>query len=765
MLIAALCLAAGLLGGASRVEAAMALSDEVRTENVVAYLMAEHAPVVPGQSVELALVLDIRPGWHTYWRNPGDSGEPPRIAWDLPAGVEAGPIRWPAPELIRVGPLANHGYSERAIHLVELRIPKAWPAGQPVSIRADATWLVCDEACIPEQGRFALSLDTVAALPSTAQSAPPELFADARRALPAPAGLTATLDREDGLRLRVPAAALPEGITGVHFFAGAWGLVEHAAEQRWQVRDGALVLRMVPGATPEAVPAAGLLVVETPAGRASFEVDARSPPSSSASSAGQATVVTAGTETATADRASRAGEGIIGPDLGPALALLFALLGGLALNLMPCVFPVLAIKALGLARQAGAPVRERARHALAYGAGVLLFFALTALLLLALRASGAAVGWGFQLQSPVFVAFMAYLFLVLGLSLAGAVTIGTALMGVGASDRLGNVRQGSSRVSRGRPEIGPGAGPRSGTGDALGQRPLGAFVTGALAALVAAPCTAPFMGAALGYAATLPWLPALCIMLTLGVGMALPFMLLALVPRLGARLPRPGPWMEHLKQLLAFPMFATAAWLVWVLSVQTGSGGVGAVLTGMLALSLALWLLERTHNGRPRWRWLGLGGALPGLAVAVWLGATMARFDAPARPMGLDGTGVVVSAADGASDGVPDVLRIQPYSAEALATARASGRPVFVNMTAAWCITCLVNERVALSSDTIARAFAERDLLYLKGDWTNRDPRITDYLAEFGRNGVPIYVFYPAHGEPRVLPQILTESKVLSALR
>ncbi len=420
------------------------------------------------------------------------------------------------------------------------------------------------------------------------------------------------------MRLRVPAVELPAGITDAHFFAGAWGLVEHAAEQQWSLQGDALTLQLVPGATPDAVPPAGLLVVETDDGRASFEVDA-----GTATTGAQI----AGAQIVGVETADGSGDQVATSDLGLPLALLFALLGGLALNLMPCVFPVLAIKALGLARQAGAPLRERLLHALAYGSGVLLFFTLIGLLLLTLRATGAAVGWGFQLQSPVFVALMAYLFLVLGLSLAGAVTIGTSLMGFGA---WGGAVNGSSTDPDHRSE----------------RRHLGAFVTGALAALVAAPCTAPFMGAALGYAATLPWLPALSIMLMLGVGMALPFMLLALVPRLSARLPRPGPWMENLKQLLAFPMFATAAWLVWVLSVQTGSGGVGAVLAGMLALALALWLMERARNSKPRWRWPALGTAVLGLAVALWLGASMARFDAPGPAIGLVASGAAGSGAE-----------------------------------------------------------------------------------------------------------------------
>ena len=740
-----LALIASLSGALPRTALAGVVSETVITDNVMARLVAESEQVTPGGAVDLALLLDIRPHWHTYWRNPGDSGEPPHIQWHLPEGVEAGPIRWPLPELIRVGPLANYGYSGRATHLVELRMPQQWPVGTPVSISADVTWLVCEEECVPEQGSFALSLDTAPDVPADEQSEVNGPIADARAALPLPGTLPARLDRTDGMRLQVPVASLPSGVTDAQFFAGSWGLIDHAAPQRWRLEDDALVLDLAPGETPGAVPAAGLLVVETADGRVGFEVDAGISGDALQAVAGTSVeyVVRGDSSTEWVSVAGGGAEPASAAALGLPLALLFALLGGLALNLMPCVFPVLAIKALGLARQAGAPVHERLLHALAYGSGVLLFFALTALLLLTLRASGAAVGWGFQLQSPVFVAFMAYLFLVLGLSLAGAVTIGTRLMGIGASAGLGGSLPGEGGVADSE------------------RRHLGAFVTGALAALVAAPCTAPFMGAALGYAATLPWLPALSIMLMLGVGMALPFMLLALVPRLNARLPRPGPWMEHLKQLLAFPMFATAAWLIWVLSVQIGPAGVGAVLTGMLALSLALWLLERTRNSTGAWRWVGVGSAVLGLAGAFWLGATMARFDAPALATGVVASGVGASGAEAGSD---SALSSKPYSAQALADARAAGRPVFVNMTAAWCITCLVNERVALSGGAIGRAFAERDILYLKGDWTNRDPNITEYLAGFGRNGVPIYVFYPTHGQPRVLPQILTESMVLAAL-
>jgi thiol:disulfide interchange protein DsbD len=316
---------------------------------------------------------------------------------------------------------------------------------------------------------------------------------------------------------------------------------------------------------------------------------------------------------------------------------------------------------------------------------------------------------------------MAYVFLVLGLALSGALTLGARIMGL--------------------------------AGGSLGARPglTAAFGTGALAALVAAPCTAPFMGAALGYAVTLPWLPALAILLALGLGLAAPFLLLSLWPALAARLPRPGAWMEALKQVLAFPLFATAAWLVWVLSVQSGPHGVALVLTGMLVLAFGLWLRERTAPSAGPWPRIGRIAAVAALAAALWLAL---RIETPGPS-----DNPAASRSDTAS-GLPHA----PYSAERLASALAQGRPVLVNMTAAWCITCLANERVALSGSDIAAQLAAQDVLYLKGDWTNRDPAITEYLAGFGRSGVPIYVLYPRHGEPRVLPQILTPAIVESAI-
>jgi len=678
----------------------LAWANPVTTEQVTARLLAERQSAAPGQPAELLLLLEIRPHWHTYWRNPGDSGEAPRVEWTLPAGVTAGPLGFPYPELIRVGPLANYGYSGRALHPVTIQVPADWPVGAPLTLRAAAQWLVCEEFCVPESAVLDLTLPT-AAVPGPTDPASAEPFAAARAGLPTGTIADAVLDRPSaaargGLRLTVPwTGARP---AEVWYFPGVWGLIDHAAPQPWREDASRLLIDLTPGAASSQADPDGVLVTRADDGRVqSFTLSPIAP----------SAVPTDGAA----------------PPLGLALALGMAFLGGLILNLMPCVFPVLAIKALGLAQQGGLSTAARVGQGLAYTAGVLVFFGLIAGLLLALRAGGAAVGWGFQLQYPPVVAGLAYLFLVLGLSLAGAVTLGGRLMGLAGGALPGRRRDGLAE----------------------------AFWTGALAALVAAPCTAPFMGAALGYAVTLPWLPALAILLTLGLGLAAPFLLVSAVPFLARRLPRPGAWMDTLKQLLAFPMFATAAWLVWVLSVQTGPTGVALVLTGLLMLSFGLWLRERTALGSDRRRLAGGAAALAALAVALWLAVLTAR-SVPVAP----------SAADGGTHA--NGLVSESYTPERLAAARAGGRPVFVNMTAAWCITCLVNERVALDTAAVAAAFARGQVRYLKGDWTNRDAAITDYLAGFGRNGVPLYVFYPPGEPPRVLPQVLTPAGVIAAL-
>ena len=423
-------------------------------------------------------------------------------------------------------------------------------------------------------------------------------------------------------------------------------------------------------------------------------------PGGSASSGGS------GTASNTPIGSAQSGTGNTG---GLLFALLLAFGGGLILNLMPCVFPVLSIKALAITHSGG----DRRLHGWAYSAGVMATFALIAAIMLALRAAGEAVGWGFQLQSPAVVAVLVYLFFAMGLSLSGVTEFGGRLMGLAGGSRSGL---------------------------------SGSFSTGALASVVASPCTAPMMGSALGFAVTQPAPIALAVFVALGAGMAAPFLLLTYIPQLADRLPRPGPWMDKLKQLLAFPMYLTAVWLLWVLGRQTGSDGVALVLAGAVAIAFALWLWPRPTETWSKKTWGRSGLAAIAFAAAAMLIPQLER-------------GTAAPAAISAS------AYWQPYSPEALASARAEGRAVLINMTAAWCITCLANEKVVLSSDAVSDAIAELGVTAFKGDWTNQDPTISELLSRYGRTSVPLYLLYPAGGgEPQILPQILTRDGLLTAL-
>ncbi len=661
----------------------------VRTENVTARLVAERSVVAPGETVWLGLELAIRDGWHTYWRNPGDSGEATRIDWRLPAGVEAGDIAWPAPERIPVGPLVNFGYHGTPLHLVPVSIPSDWPGDRALVLEADARWLVCDDVCIPEEGSLTLEL------PVGASRVGPEAdrFDRARRALPVESPWPATFSadgRDLVLTLALDAADAP--LTAATFFPFEWGVVEAAAEQAWSRDGGDLALALTAGDAPPSTELAGVLVLEEDAGGETLR---------------RALTVTA--------VAGAPAAGLAEPPAGTRLfvALALAVLGGLLLNLMPCVFPVLSLKAMELVSLGSSERGATRRAGLAYTAGVLVFFLILGLLLLALRGSGAAIGWGFQLQWPPFVAAMAYLMFALGLMMLGVVELGGAWMGVG---------------------------------DGLTRRHgwQGSFFTGALAALVATPCTAPFMGAALGYALTQPAPLALAVMLALGVGLALPFLLLGFVPGLAAILPRPGPWMARLRGMLAFPLFATAVWLLWVLARQIGADALALVLAGFVGLAWGLWAW-REARGASR----AAGRVLRAFSVVLLL-------------LGVAPLAGLTSAT------APDTRAeagAQPYSETRLTALRAQGQPVFVNLTAAWCITCQVNERVVLATQDVRAAMERLQITYLKGDWTNRDPAITALLARYDRAGVPLYLLYPAGGgEPRILPQILTESLVVEAL-
>ncbi len=659
-------------------------------------LNAELAPMsvwaAPGSTAIVAVRQQIAPGWHTYWRNPGDSGGATELSWSLPPGVEAGDILWPAPERQPLQGLMNYGYSGEVFLPVPIKVPAAARPGDTLPLAVEATFFVCsDQMCVPETHELRL------ALPVGEGAAP--LHRDHGRAIarvvreaPRPGALTASWSREaDGLRLSVAGEPLA-GAANAYFFPFEPRALSHPAEQSGERGPDGLTLRLTPGTAPPEGVLAGVL--QTDAG--AWEIAARPG----------------------APLPGTTGDGRLTLGASPLLvlqALGFALLGGLILNLMPCVFPVLSMKAAALAEAAHAPAAAR-RDGLAFLAGVLTTFLGLAGLLIALRAGGAAIGWGFQLQSPPVTAGLALLMLAVGLNLSGVYHMGVAAQGVGG--RLAGLPGGT-----------------------------GAFFTGALAVLVAAPCTAPFMAFAMGAALTFPAPLALAVFAMLGVGLALPFVLLSFSPRLMRRLPAPGPWMLRLKALLAFPMYGAALWLTWVFARQTDAQALALLFAAGLTLALGAYLRGRVQEGR----------AAGERTVATTVAALIALIAAVA---------LAVAAAR-----VPASRAVAPASAdswspEAVAEAQAAGRPVLVNFTADWCVTCKINERTALSGAAVAEALDATGTRYLVADWTRREPRIGRELERHGRSGVPLYLVYrPGEAEPRILPQLLTEGLVVEALR
>jgi thiol:disulfide interchange protein/DsbC/DsbD-like thiol-disulfide interchange protein len=726
---------AGLVMGAAHAQFSRAPGVEAGTDEVRARLLVPVTGVQPGQTLEIGLRQRIKEHWHTYWANPGDSGLATTIAWTAPAGTTARPIEWPAPKRFDIGPITNHGYEGEVTLLTSLVLPADLKVGDTLRLKADVRWLVCSDVCIPQDVQMAVALPVVAGPP--AASAEASLIEAARRTLPEPLSAPARWTLDDRtLTLRFEARDVLPPHDKAHFFAGVFGQVVHAATQTAS-RDGPAgwQLQIAAGDTPPATgsPAVGVLMLER-AGQPArlLAVGGGTPP----------LVPTVTAPNATPPGAAPGAVPAPDPIAAPfsltewLVAMGLALLGGLVLNLMPCVFPVLSIKALSLVRTAGAARQEIRLHGLAYTAGVLVCFAALAGLLLALKAAGGAVGWGFQFQSPVFVLLMALLMLAVGLSLSGVWTLGGSVAGVGSS---------------------------------LAERegPSGSFFTGVLAAVVATPCTAPFMGAAIGYALTQPAAVTMAVFLALGLGLALPYLLLCEWPALQRALPRPGPWMDTLKQALAFPMYASAAWLAWVLTQQRGADGLAILLAGAVLLGFAAWLWGRTQtSGSPRPVLAGsMAAVLAALAVVGSAWTVRSPVDG-ADPVAAQGTaGRPVASPDAGAVAAASTRGWEPYSPERLQQLRAEGRPVFVNLTAAWCITCLVNERVALDTSRVIEAFARADITRLKGDWTQGDARITRLLAEHGRSGVPLYLMYPAKGgAPVLLPQLLTPDTVIDAI-
>ena len=637
----------------------------VRTDHTTATLVSETDSYAPGHPFRLGLSLKIAPGWHTYWQNPGDAGAPPTL--DI-TGAAGGPIAYPTPSHEQDGPFTSFVYLNQVLLPVTVTPPSG---GGTLHLKAQATWLVCEKVCVPEEAAFTLDLPAGNGAPG-AQAAS---FTASDAASPRPSPFAATVAPDGTLRLAAPGVAP----SSLYFFPTDAGVIDQGAPQPFSTDADGVTIRLKPFAKQLAAkPLQGVLTLTDRMGRSeALAIDAT-----------QGTVPTAPSVPHLSD------------------ALLLAFLGGLILNLMPCVLPVLAMKALALARLSGAEQRHIRIESLLYTAGVLTAFAAIGGTILVIGAAGGSAGWGEQFQSAWFCGAMALVMLAVGFNFSGLFEVGAGVAGVGQ-----------------------------------GLAARGSFFTGLLAVVVATPCTAPFMATALAAAVALPPAAGMAIFLALGLGLAAPYALLAAAPSLARLLPRPGAWMARLRQFLALPMYATAAWLAWVVWRQTGPVGLEAVLGASILVGVAGALWGQRQRGERL-------AVQPAMFAATLVALTVGGL---ANSMPVAAPTVLV---DGAT----------PFSPARLAALHAAHRPVFVDMSAAWCITCLVNERVALSPAPVQAAMRRLGVTYLVGDWTRQDPAITAYLKQFGRTGVPLYVYYPAQGEPQVLPQILTQAEILARI-
>jgi len=679
---------------------AMANSASADAAHLHVQLIVPEAQLLTGQSSNAGLYFKLEPGWHVYWLNAGDSGEPPHIQWTLPAGITAGALQFPAPKRLPLGPLMDFGYENEVLFPFTLDVAKSAKPG-PVTLPAKVDWLVCREVCIP--GKAELEVDTkvwngLATLVNTKGPTLAERFLDRRD--PSLPPLPNPLPSSDAAVFQPTPTGFRLGITTGRretqavFFPEDQDILNNPAPQTVSPTATGLVLDLKKDPNLTANPAQLKGVLELSDGR-NYEIAA-----------------TPGTVAAPPAPAQFSFSAL-------ARISLFAFLGGLLLNLMPCVFPVLFLKGLALVNS-GAEERHKLRaHGFVYAAGILVSFWALVALLLGLRAAGARLGWGFQFQSPVFLVLMAGFLFFLGLSLAGEFDIGLTLTSAGGSL-------------------------------AAKQGYAGSFFTGVLAVVVATPCTAPFMGAAIGYALAQPAAVTFAIFTALALGLAAPYVALTLQPAWTRMLPKPGAWMDVLKQAISVPIFATVIWLAWVVAQAYGAALLAALLALFLLLAIAGWFLGRW----PAKRWSTVVAAVVLVAVV--------------------GAGVIASRTLVTAKFSPDrvlIMRLAPgsywetWSADAVEHALAAGQPVFVDFTASWCLSCQVNERVALDQPEVMQAFAGHGVALFRADWTREDPTITEALAALGRSGVPVYALYtPGQTDPQLLPQVLTPGIVVDAL-
>lgn len=656
----------------------------VDTGKVEASLVSSHNVVPPGGKFHVALRTALDDHWHTYWRNSGDSGEPVFVDWKVPEGILVGDISWPLPRTLATGPIINYGFEGTPLFPVEFTLAETAEIGSVFIVEADFYYLVCKDVCIPEQGKASLPIKVGPAEADTRWQA--EINA-ALAATPKQSGIKGTIKKTaETVIMEFTGASSLSTAQDVHFFPYDQGVLGHSAPQA--VRMGAKGLEITTAAdyiwdNPMAETLSGVLAFTENGQRVGHEV------------------------TLAIGQSIDLGFAAVKPQAVGGITLLTAifgaLIGGLILNLMPCVFPVISIKALSIAKSAHGERSAIKREAWLYTAGVVATFLLLTFALLALKAGGSEIGWGFQLQSPKVVGVLAVLLFVIGLNLLGTFEFGSSLQNTGAE-----LTQKSGAA--------------------------GSFFTGALAVVVATPCTAPMMAGAVGYALAAPAAVTLAVFMALAIGFALPFLLIAYIPGMISKLPKPGPWMVTFKEVLAFPMFAAAIWLVWVLSLQAGEAGVLYVLAAMLAAAFAIWCFKR--KARPV-KIIGVMSMLAALALSVSLYPKQVALSHEA----------------------------DAWSAARVSELQAEGRPVFVDFTAAWCVTCKVNEKVVLDQARTRKLFGDTNTAFLIADWTNKNDVIAAELAKYGRAGVPLYLVYNQDSvSPVILPQVLTYDVIREAI-
>ncbi|MEO6002734.1 MAG: protein-disulfide reductase DsbD domain-containing protein [Opitutus sp.] len=685
---------------------------------VKASLVSPVRSVQAGQPFVVALRLEHEPHWHTYWLNPG-TGLATSLAWKLPEGFKAGEIQWPAPIIIKdhTGTVVGNGYEGESFLLVTITPPATLPAGQDVKIAAAARWLMCADVCVPGKSDVSLTLPVTAEAPQ-----PDPTWADKVKATEAaiPRGptdwkLSAVCDAKTVTVTVSPTAAAGHVPSDLHFFSDD-NLVAYELPQMVKPdgRGGFVLTAPVsPDGPADTKELHGVLTSENgwranqPARGLRVDV-----PFSAQTAAGQ-------TASASSPTASTGNGAAAAPTASLGATLFLAFVGGLILNLMPCVFPVLGIKILGFVNQAGHERSKVIAHGLVFALGVLLSFWTLATVLAVLRAGGDKLGWGFQLQSPAFVFTLAALMLVFAMNMSGVFEFGLRATSVG-----GNLQTKSGFA--------------------------GSFFTGVLATVVATPCSAPFLAPALGAALALSTAASFAIFTAIAVGLAAPYLLLSIFPGAVKVLPRPGAWMETFKQFMAFPLYATVGYLIWVLAGQVSEEGLQNLLFGLVLIALAVWFYGRWNApgaspGRVRF---GVAALILAGGAGVWLGWPQ------------------TAAAQTSGSTTANGLTWEAWSPEAVEKLRAEGRIVYVDFTARWCATCQANKKLVFHSDEVLKEFAARKIVTLRGDWTNQDPRITAELARYNRSAVPFNViWFPGKAEPTILPELLTAGTVLDALK